>query len=223
MLQLTTVDFQGVPKTRGESTQHGCDMDGITTPAGSLIDNEAVQAYMTSMEFALDKEKVVEALVYIASRAPGIGRFHVAKILYFAERFHLRKYGRPIVGDRYIAMENGPVPSFGYDILKGNISPDEKAFVEGALVEEKPFKHPAYKAGREPDLSYFSVSDKECLDEAVAHCIKRSFGSISDETHKHLAWEKADLNGPMSYDDILDGADPEIVEDAKAFAAYGVL
>ena len=175
------------------------------------------------MEFALDKDKAVEALVYIASKMPGVGRFHAAKILYFAERFHLRDFGRPIVGDRYIAMENGPVPSFAYDALKGSVAPEDRASVDGALSQIDAFRHPAYEARREPDLSFFSKTDLECLDRAIAHCRGRSFGSISDETHQHLAWDRAILNGRMDYADMLDGVEPEIIEDAKAFAAYGVL
>ncbi len=175
------------------------------------------------MEFVLDKEKAVEALVYIAGKVPGVGRFHAAKILYFAERFHLREFGRPIVGDRYIAMDHGPVPSFAYDALKGTVPPADKDTVEGALIQNDAFHHPTYKARREADLSYFSKTDIECLDRAVAHCAGRSFGSISDETHKHTAWDKANLNGRMDYADMMDGVDPEIIEDAKVFAAYGVL
>lgn len=175
------------------------------------------------MDFSLDKEKAIEALVYVASRNPGVGRFHIAKILYFAELFHIQTYGRPIVGDRYIAMENGPVPSFAYDVLRGTISPEIRSLADGALVPIDRFRHPAYEAGREPHLEYFSKSDLDCLERAIAHCCERSFGSISDETHKHKAWADANLNGSMRWEDILDGSDADVIEDAKVFAAYGVL
>ncbi|ALA17185.1 MULTISPECIES: Panacea domain-containing protein [unclassified Chelatococcus] len=175
------------------------------------------------MDFVLNKEKAVEALVYVAAKFPGVGRFHAAKILYFAERFHLRRYGRPILGDRYIAMDHGPVPSFAYDVLKGTVYPSDRKLIEGALVTKDGFHHPEYEASREPDMSLFSQSDIECLDEAIEHCAGKSFGEISDETHEHVAWAKANLNGPMSYDDMLAGVSDEILEDARVFAAYGVL
>lgn len=170
----------------------------------------------------IDKEKAVEALVYIASKFPGVGRFHAAKILYFAELGHLREYGRPIVGDRYIAMDNGPVPSFAYDVLKGTVHPDDKPIVEGALRPASAARYPTYNAGRVANLDFFSPTDIECLDAAIAHCRQRSFGEISDETHKHPAWTRAAENGPIDYSDMLDGADPDIVEDAKLFSQYGV-
>jgi uncharacterized phage-associated protein len=175
------------------------------------------------MDFVVDKQKAVEALVYIAQQMPGVGRFHAAKVLYFAEREHVRRYGRPIVGDRYIAMDNGPVPSFSYDVLKGSVSAKDAPLIEGALERADDRYHPAYKAAREPDLTYFSKTDLACLDDAVDHCRNRSFGSISDETHRHPAWDRAPLNGPMSWDDIIEGAEPVVIEEAKTFSAYGVL
>lgn len=175
------------------------------------------------MEFAVDKEKAVEALVYVASRLPKVGRFHAAKILYFAEQFHLASYGRPIFGDRYIAMDNGPVPSFAYDVLKGTVRAEDARLIEGALYQLDSRHHPEYIAARNVKAECFSVSDMECLDRAIAHCAKRTFGSISDETHKHPAWIKANLNGPMDYEDMLVNADSLIAEDAREFAAYGIL
>lgn len=64
------------------------------------------------MRFSVDKEKTIEALLYIVTRYGEVGRFHALKTLYYADRAHLQRYGRPITGDRYIAMENGPVPSY---------------------------------------------------------------------------------------------------------------
>ncbi len=175
------------------------------------------------MEFSVEKEKAVEALVYVAKKFPGVGRFHACKILYFAERFHVRAYGRPIFGDRYYAMENGPVPSFAYDVLKDEMAPSDRGLAEGALIQSNSARHPAYNAGREPHLEYFSASDLECLDKAINHCARRSFGSISDETHHHKAWAEAGLNAPMAWDDFFDDVEPDVIEDAKVFAAYGVL
>lgn len=175
------------------------------------------------MEFVMDKAKAVEALVYIASKFAGVGRFHAAKILYFAERNHLRTYGRPIVGDRYIAMENGPVPSFAYDVLKGTVHPADKALAEGALKRLEGTHYPSYAADRQPDLDFFSASDLECLDEAIEYCRYKTFGAISDETHAHAAWANADLNAPMDYEEFLDGTSDEIKAEADVFAAYGVM
>lgn len=175
------------------------------------------------MNFNVDKTKAVEAIVYVASQMPGIGRFHASKALYFAELNHLRTYGRPIFGDRYIAMDNGPVPSFAYNVLKGTVSPADAALIDGALNEKTVWHHPEYEAARKPDLTLFSDSDIECLDAGIARIKNRTFGSISDETHQHPGWKNAEPNSPMKFDDMLEGAEPDVIASAEEFAAYGVL
>jgi len=39
------------------------------------------------------------------------------KLAFFADRYHLRNYARPISGDIYYAMKLGPVPSALKDII----------------------------------------------------------------------------------------------------------
>lgn len=175
------------------------------------------------MRFVVDKEKAVETLVYVAGKVPDVTRFHMAKILYFAERFHLHDFGRPIIGDVYVAMEHGPVPSFAYNVLTNKLSADEAALAQGALIAVDAYRHPEYKAARNARLEFFSKTDLECLDRAIAHCSSRTFGSISDETHGHSAWKNTNLNAPIDWDLILEGADADIIEDARVFSSYGVL
>src|SRR5690606_40518414 len=40
------------------------------------------------------------------------------KLMYFADRDHLVKYGFPITGDMYIKLPYGPVPSFSNFVLR---------------------------------------------------------------------------------------------------------
>lgn len=177
---------------------------------------------LAMMNFHVDKDKVLEALVYVIDQAGELTPFFAGKILYFADVDHLRKFGRPITGDSYYALENGPVPTFAYDILKGGVAEPTKSSAMGALSHQKR-KHPTFSVKRKADLSFFSKTDLECLDHAIEHCLRHSFGEISDETHGHVAWTNASLNEKMSFEDMLAGAEEEVVEDAKAFAAYGVL
>ena len=40
------------------------------------------------------------------------------KLIFFADRYHIRKYGRPITNDEYLAMDFGPVNSGVKDIAE---------------------------------------------------------------------------------------------------------
>lgn len=179
-----------------------------------------------ALRFQFDEKKGVEALTYIASKWPGLTAFFAAKVLFFAEKYHLNRYARPIVADTFIAMPAGPVPSTLYDFIKGRLeSAGDPDAIQAALsIERNPY--PRVSAKRPADLNALSPSDLECLDEALAFCKARGFGTLSNLTHQEKAWQEAAQNGPMDYAAMIDDDNPArdtVLEDAREFAAYGVL
>lgn len=180
----------------------------------------------TMIKFQFNERKGVEALIYIASKWRGVTAFYASKILYFAEKYHINRYARPIVADTFIAMPNGPVPSTLYDFIKGNLlqagDPDA---ISNALSFGRD-RYPNITAKRAPDMSMLSASDVECLDEALEHCRHKTFGFLSTETHQDRSWRDAPTNGPMDYMAMLDLENPNyeaIVDEIEEFAAYGSL
>jgi uncharacterized phage-associated protein len=178
------------------------------------------------LRFQFDEKKGLEALTYIAAAWPRITAFYASKVLFFAEKEHLNKYGRPIVADTFIAMPNGPVPSTLYNFIKGvwDQAGDPEAIRSAIKFTQEPY--PTVTARRQPDLSALSASDIECLDHAIAFCKARSFSALSRLTHQERAWAEAPANGPMDYEAMIESDNPardEILEEAREFAAYGVL
>ena len=137
--------------------------------------------------FAFDKRKAVETVIYVARKAPIPDRFHICKILYFADLYHLQHYGRFLFGDYYVAMKNGPVPSGAYDVIKtaDETLPQKLATNDFDVI-----------ALREPDLSLFSESDLEALDHAIAAYGKMSFTRLSVASHD-AAWRASTDNGKL--------------------------
>jgi uncharacterized phage-associated protein len=177
-----------------------------------------------ALRFQFNERKGTEALAYLASRWPNPTIFYASKVLFFAEKAHLNRYGRPIVADTFIAMPNGPVPSTLYDFIKGNLgnSGDPDAFRSAIDTSQ----HPRLISKREAEAEVLSPSDIECLEEAMAFCRTKSFGYLSNLTHQERAWAEANSNGPMDYELFIDDANPakdELIEEAQEFAAYGVL
>lgn len=178
------------------------------------------------LRFQFDERKGVEALTYMASCWPGITAFYAAKVLFYAEKYHLNRYGRPIVADTFVAMPAGPVPSTIYDFIKGRLyhAGDPDAIVAAFRVESD--CHPSVTALRAPDLDQLSSSDVECLDESLAFCRGKGFGFLSNLTHMERAWAEAASNGPMDYAAMIDEDNPHhdaLLEEAREFAAFGVL
>jgi uncharacterized phage-associated protein len=153
--------------------------------------------------FAFDKDAAVAAVLYIASRAQDPTFHRIFKLMYFADKAHLERYGRFICGDSYVAMKHGPVPTAVYDILKavrgGNssfISEDVMAAFKGALSVVDYTVVPL----KEPDLDALSDSDIECLEEAVKRYGDKAFKDLENASHD-FAWENVDENDFMRIED----------------------
>ncbi|MFO7668897.1 MAG: Panacea domain-containing protein, partial [Bacteroidales bacterium] len=85
------------------------------------------------MNFTYDRNKAKEAVLYIVSKLRYSDLHSVFKALYFAEKKHIAEYGRSITGDRFIAMNYGPVPSRIYDHCKeskASKEPFENAYIQ---------------------------------------------------------------------------------------------
>lgn len=176
------------------------------------------------IKFTMNWDKAIEAIVWLARRRPGIGHFHIAKILYFADKAHLLKYGRPIIGDSYIAMEHGPVPSGVCDLLTGNsfLDPDLLDKMAKAARTDRD-RIPQVTALRAPDPAVFSGSDLRCLEDAFAKYVDMPLGELRRLTHDERAWREAPTNTAMDPALLVDEDDPqrdELLEEIREKAAY---
>jgi len=161
-----------------------------------------------------DKEKAIQVILYIANKIKEVDIHKAFKILYFAEREHIATYGSLIVGDMYIAMKNGPVPSATYNIIKearGNTPGSQKDklnFTNFFEVKDN-IIHPKTEA----DSDFFSETELECLDASIHRYKKYSFSKLTELSHDK-AWEKASKNNEMSFEDIAKagGAGKEMIK-----------
>ena len=135
------------------------------------------------------------------------------KVLWFADLKHMKKYGRTITGDRYIAMNKGPVPSALYDIIKGNCPPE----LRGCLTRyDKGAEKGFLRAELASDERYLSETDKEALLESIEENKNLSFDDRVNKSHGH-AWKSAYASGSSTTirpQEILDeiGADSSLRE-----------
>jgi uncharacterized phage-associated protein len=159
----------------------------------------------------LDLRQAVEALLYVAARVPDL--YHVLKVLYFADRSHLGKYGRFIYGDTYVAMQHGPVPSAAYDLAK-------EARGDGGITcgvpvgEALAFDGNSVRPLRKANLDLLSESERDCLDEAINQYGDLSFSELRQLSHD-AAFQEADVNDIMSFESIA-----RSLPDSKALLEY---
>lgn len=157
----------------------------------------------------------INSLLYIIQKLGGTGDFHkVFKVLYFADQKHLTRYGSLIIDDQYIAMNNGPVPSMAYDILKALRK-------EGILANFKNQVEPYFELISDymvrvkvaPDLDELSESEISCIDESLKENKDLDFQELTKKSHD-AAWKKASQDCEIKIDDIAEagGANKAMIE-----------
>ena len=111
--------------------------------------------------------------------------------MYFAQKVHLVKYGRGVIGDTFHALKYGPVPSFickSLQMLEGRLEMevDFVKFCKGIRVDNG-----SKVVSTEPsDLDELSRSDMKCLDKSIEKYRDMDSYRLSGRSHD-AAWKEA--------------------------------
>jgi Antitoxin SocA-like, Panacea domain len=189
------------------------------------------------VQFPFDFEKFLAALEFMAVKnVPELDKYKACKLLFLADRHHLLKYGRPIIGDRYCALPYGPIPSEALDLLNAfmrteTASPDPR--IQGMMASlelDRRYQNPRISTKVSPAYQVLSKSDVMALDYVVGVFGAKGFDELKSLTHTmyayRVAWERRE-SGPMQYEeffeeapDAIKGAREEMLENAEIRSAF---
>lgn len=145
------------------------------------------------VKFRLNKNRSVQAIDFLSQIWPGITQYYICKSFFFADREHLLDWGSVISGDRYSALEHGPVPSRIYNLLKPSSLEEQDWLVYlGSRVrisQDGNLRRVFSKGGN--DLTGLSGSHREYLESWVKKLKQMSFGAVADLAHEDAAWKAA--------------------------------
>ncbi|MCK4606777.1 MAG: SocA family protein [candidate division Zixibacteria bacterium] len=149
------------------------------------------------IRFKFDEEKFVSLLQYFCRQFRDVDKLKAVKLLYLVDRQYLLACGRPILGDTYINMELGPVPSKAYDLLK---QVEDNALPGYPVFADTSFRYPVFRTSDDARMDVFSEAEIDCIKD-----VSKNFGSLSsldlaDRTHEHQAWKGSTRNQPIDYD-----------------------
>lgn len=154
------------------------------------------------MKRPISVRKILQALYYIQNKAPSdnLSRFNrvwLLKMLYFADRYHIRHFGILATDDTYFAMNLGPVASTAFDILKNNRSIN---LPEDTVVELS--EHDVRIAPQTEEK--LSASFKESIDFALNAFGSYGWSKVSEISHIYPEWKKhqttLEINGRVCMD-----------------------
>lgn len=169
------------------------------------IDTCATIKERGNLNFQRKYRKTLETLVYLAIKDHR--NYWILKAIYFADKEHLKRYGRQIFDDNYRAMKQGPVPSLAYDVVKCARGDGYFAFnnPDPRTALEVPDNR-TINALRAPEMGLLSQTDIECLDYAHNMIRDLSFGQLKALSHD-AAYNAVDQDEDMTVESIIETLD----------------
>ncbi|MGH9431598.1 MAG: Panacea domain-containing protein [Terriglobia bacterium] len=191
------------------------------------------------IDFDFDLEKFLAALHYLAARqVPELDKYKICKLLFLADKYHLVRFGRPILGDRYCPLPHGPVPSHSLDLLNefikgesGENRSEETRRIEEVVELDRRFQYPRFVAKRKmshEEIEVLSKSDMDSLDHVIKTFGQKGFYELKSLTHSVYAYQRAAENlSDMRYEDFfeedtdaIEGALEQMLEDFEIRRAF---
>lgn len=134
------------------------------------------------LAFPFNPDKASQPVLWLLHRHGGsMDKLKLIKMIFLADREHLVRYGRPIVGGNYVAMDLGLVSSNLKDYIEGKTT-----FRDLPFTIQGEYNLVATQATNDAQLS---ESELEVLDEIYdkyKHIDSIKLGLL---THKYKAWK----------------------------------
>lgn len=136
-------------------------------------------------------KKATQALNLFARKKDGkINKMKAIKLIFLADRLHLRKYGRPIIGDMYFAMKLGPVGSVTKNVAELSSVPEDILAYAKRYIKPIDGKKRTLVSLKQEDLSVFSKTDIECLESVYDTFSDKDQFELAEITHTYPEWSK---------------------------------
>ena len=170
-------------------------------------------------------DKFITCMAMFASQEfKDFDKLKAAKLLYFADKYHLIRYGKPIIGDYYICMDCGPVPSKALDVIRDacenrpifhdtGVSNRDK-FNEYITTKTTLRRYHSFvlKKGKEVNLDCLSRTEIEAVEETIKRYGKYSPEALLELSHQDASWKETGRNQDIDY--RLFFKDPEAKQEA---------
>jgi len=166
------------------------------------------------MRFTFDPRRTAQAAAWLLHQHDGqLTRGKLLKLLYLCDRRSLVETGSPITGDYMVSMDQGPVLSITYDLIKGNYAEPNARAIWGQYVRSVP-KTIGVRAATAPPrrgAERAAYDHLSTYDLTTLRRINDAFGALpweqlSNYTHGLPEWQNPfGSTWPIMPEDILTG------------------
>ena len=193
----------------GTRSERGSEHFGGEIPQSilELIKEVKVITVAMNVEFRLNAHKTVEVVAMFLKLHGNKPMYYLGlmKLLYMADRLSLERFDVPVIGDRYISMDKGPVLSGVYDLIKGKKIRD----VPNALEIWSKYISPENQKWEvellsDPSDDELSQNDEEIIHEIYSKRENLDRFDLVEITHQFPEWRNPKgLAIPIKLEEIL--------------------
>lgn len=159
-----------------------------------------------------DIEKLIDIFTIFSKNKQELDKLRIAKLLYFIDKSHLRKYGKVVLGDKYYRMDHGPAPSLTLDLLNELFDPEFDFYVTDKKIKKNilsdylevigPYQ---LKLKKPSDFEALSISEVEVISGVLKNLGSLNTGELIELSHKDVTWGKTKENKEIDYCLFLEG------------------
>jgi hypothetical protein len=152
------------------------------------------------------EKKFRELILLICARSEGDKKFGATKLnklLFHSDFSSYLTFDKPITGQEYFKLPNGPAPRKLVPVAQKMVEKEELAYKEIEFhghTQKKPI------ALRQPDLDLFSPQEIDLVHRLIQKYWNMSATEISYRSHGFLGWQAARERETIPYPTALVGA-----------------
>ncbi len=154
------------------------------------------------MVLKFNERRAVEAAArFLKLRGGRMSYMKLIKLLYFLDREALLQWGRPVTTDRHVSMDNGPVVSRIYDLIREEPAPGVDSIWRRYISAPEGWEVTLIAA---PEPSELSRAEEKLIDEIFSTLGEMNRWDLVRLSHELPEWQ--DPRGsaiPIQYRDIL--------------------
>jgi uncharacterized phage-associated protein len=164
----------------------------------SPYDSISTETEAKLMQNIYDEKKAAQVAAFFLFKAQGrLPVLKLVKLLYLAERHSYEKFGEPIIGDKLVSMQHGPVLSQTLDRINGlteSVEGGWETWIADREGHDVALRDLSVIRSARQDLLELSDADLEVLEEIWGQFGHMNKYQIRNYTHDHCPeWE--DPNG----------------------------
>lgn len=155
---------------------------------------------------------------FIENDVKYLGITKLMKLFFFADKYHLEAYGKPILNYGYTKLQNGPVPMYIHSLIKSSETNNNDDDLASEVQEFNKLIKVKVKQSEEIsrfenlahfDKKFFSKSHMIILNRLVVEFKDMRKSEISDLSHETLAWRAVNLHESISFSSMIEN-NPEL-------------